>query len=274
MSQIWDNGPERQSDRFVLLALADYANDEGECWPAIAGIVRKTCMSERGVQSVLRRLEADGWLVVNIGAAKRGCNQYTVRTPERRAPPQELPPAGAAPHPRRSCTPTPAGAAPEPSFNHHLTISDGDAPISSPPPHEKKDAGEVKPKRATRLLKANEDPMQWQLPKAWGEWAASEGWQRSAILDEAKRFADYWASAGGKNASKLDWFGTWRNWMRNSKAPRTAPISVQSQGSEHAAIASLIRKNLWQTLPLVKIRSAIEAGAITREECLEKGVRL
>lgn len=81
MSAIWESGPAKQADRFVLLAIADYANDDGEAWPSIAGICRKTCMSERGVQGVIRRLEADGWLSVEVGNGRKNCNLYTVKNP-------------------------------------------------------------------------------------------------------------------------------------------------------------------------------------------------
>jgi hypothetical protein len=114
MSRVWESGPEKQADRFVLLAIADYANDEGECWPSIAGICRKTCMSERGVQTIIRRLQAEGWLDIETGKGRKNCNLYTVKNP--------------APHaPRTTCTPhmdaqtphmdaiNPAPHAPEPS---------------------------------------------------------------------------------------------------------------------------------------------------------------
>ena len=31
------------------------------------------------------------------------------------------------------------------------------------------------------------------------------------------QFKDYWASVGGTKGAKLDWFATWRNWVRNQK---------------------------------------------------------
>jgi hypothetical protein len=80
MSMIWDRGPESQSERFVLLALADYANDEGECWPSIGGVARKTCLTDRGVRKIIRRLQDDGWLEVDEGGGRRNCNLYRVKT--------------------------------------------------------------------------------------------------------------------------------------------------------------------------------------------------
>ena len=35
-------------------------------------------------------------------------------------------------------------------------------------------------------------------------------------FDQYQRFKDYWTSKSGKDATKLDWVATWRNWLRNS----------------------------------------------------------
>lgn len=68
--------------------------------------------------------------------------------------------------------------------------------------------------RASRL---SED---WFLPSEWGEWALSEGWTKDAIRSEADKFKDYWNAKSGKDATKVSWQATWRNWMRNSKTPK------------------------------------------------------
>lgn len=49
--------------KFVLVTLADYANNEGGCWPSIGRIAERTCMSERTVQRAVADLEAAGVLV-------------------------------------------------------------------------------------------------------------------------------------------------------------------------------------------------------------------
>ncbi|WP_170063433.1 helix-turn-helix domain-containing protein [Albidovulum inexpectatum] len=78
---IWDRGPESPNERFVLVALADYANEHGECWPSIDGLCRKTRLSERGVQSILRRLEKAGWVRVVAGGGRSNTNRYTIVLP-------------------------------------------------------------------------------------------------------------------------------------------------------------------------------------------------
>ena len=40
---------------------------------------------------------------------------------------------------------------------------------------------------------------------------------------EHRKFVDYWTAKTGKDATKLDWEATWRNWMRNAKPSPTAP---------------------------------------------------
>lgn len=54
----------------------------------------------------------------------------------------------------------------------------------------------------------------WQLPKAMGDWAVSEGMAETAVRREADRFRDYWIGIPGDKGVKLDWSATWRNWVR------------------------------------------------------------
>lgn len=35
-----------------------------------------------------------------------------------------------------------------------------------------------------------------------------------------ERFKDYWVAQAGQKGVKLDWFATWRNWVRNTNAPK------------------------------------------------------
>lgn len=72
-----------------------------------------------------------------------------------------------------------------------------------------------KAKRGTRL------PENWSLPDEWLTWALSEGWPESVVRLEAEKFRDFWVSKAGAGGVKLDWQATWRNWMRNSKSPKT-----------------------------------------------------
>lgn len=62
-------------------------------------------------------------------------------------------------------------------------------------------------------------PNDWVLPKPWGEWALEEfkTWTPDVVRVEADKFRDFWCSKAGREAAKLDWQATWRNWCRNAK---------------------------------------------------------
>ncbi|GEM_PF-4438081 len=86
------------------------------------------------------------------------------------------------------------------------------ATASAAPTASKKSA------KATRLSE------NWSLPKAWGEWALTEKpvWTDEDARQCALRFADYWHAKAGKDATKLDWLATWRNWVRSERGPSAA----------------------------------------------------
>ena len=85
------------SDKIVLLALADCANDEGKCWPGIKTLCMKSSKTERTVQASIRRLVNAGYLDRQEVVGK-GCN-YTVLPSERKNP--KSTPAKSAPHKKR-----------------------------------------------------------------------------------------------------------------------------------------------------------------------------
>ena len=48
------------SDRFVLIAIADYCSREGRCWPSAVSLALDTGMNERSVRRAMKRLEGKG----------------------------------------------------------------------------------------------------------------------------------------------------------------------------------------------------------------------
>ena len=85
MSLVWEMElPD--SEKIVLLALADCANDEGHCWPGMPSLVKKCCKSDRTIQAAIRTLCAKGHLTRREVVGK-GCN-YTVHPIVRFASPR------------------------------------------------------------------------------------------------------------------------------------------------------------------------------------------
>jgi uncharacterized protein YdaU (DUF1376 family) len=71
--------------------------------------------------------------------------------------------------------------------------------------------------KAPAQQKGKRLPDDWKLPRAWGQWAVEDRrWPPEKIRLEGEKFSDYWRAKSGKDAAKLDWEATWRNWCRNA----------------------------------------------------------
>lgn len=207
MSLAWD-AELADSDKLVLLALADWSDDTGLCWPSIPQIAKKCSKSERTVQASIHSLEDAGHLSRKVIVGK-GC-RYTVHprrdcTPAEIAPPQKLRPAAVAG--------TPAAAAPNTSKKHHIT---SEAKASS-----------VKRATISGGIGATRLPANWTVPSITGPSAEIwENWDRDRRAQEVEAFRDYWANQVGSKALKLDWAATWRTWIKN--AERYHPTQKQA----------------------------------------------
>lgn len=112
----------------VLIALADHANERGECYPSIPRIASRTELSERAVRGALRALEVAGLIRSTARSGTSSIYTLTLPTPAAGSGPavdaegQEVPhsPEGSSAPPRHDVPPTPAAGAPKPSMNHHL----------------------------------------------------------------------------------------------------------------------------------------------------------
>lgn len=77
MSRVWDHSEQKGSRLLALLALADWADDDGYCWPKIAQLAIKCRLDERTAKRCLADLVADGE-VERAGGGGRG-NPSTYR---------------------------------------------------------------------------------------------------------------------------------------------------------------------------------------------------
>ncbi|MDV6848164.1 helix-turn-helix domain-containing protein, partial [Pseudomonas aeruginosa] len=106
MSACWPLQGMSPAQKAVLISLADQANDQGVCWPAVDSIATRCCLSKRAVQQAIKWLRSVG--IVSVEERQGRSTMYSV-TPAAYAPPQEM-------HPSSKCTragnaPTPADAA-------------------------------------------------------------------------------------------------------------------------------------------------------------------
>ena len=101
---VFKNSEARLGNRLVLLALADYAHDDGSnAFPSVSSIAAKARMSDRQVQRALKELEAAGditragkhgsgttiWQVVMRGDNLSGGDIYATETADLSPDPSE-----------------------------------------------------------------------------------------------------------------------------------------------------------------------------------------
>jgi uncharacterized protein YdaU (DUF1376 family) len=63
------------------------------------------------------------------------------------------------------------------------------------------------------------------LTKEWEDFCV----EQRPELNPAKtfdQFKDYWIAQAGQKGVKLDWFATWRNWVRSTHAPKQNPADI------------------------------------------------
>ncbi|MCF3939930.1 hypothetical protein [Gordonia tangerina] len=58
---------------------------------------------------------------------------------------------------------------------------------------------------------------------------------------EHRKFVDYWMSKSGKDATKVDWNRTWRNWIRNARPRPQSRAAPQSTTDARIAAAQALK---------------------------------
>lgn len=165
--------------KFVLVALANYANEDGTCWPGFERLCQATCLSRSTIIRALEKLETSGLL----RRTKRPNKSNTY----------EL--VGVRQTPAKCQTDTSVV-----SEGHSGSVTQTPKPsVTINEPSENR-------QRARRL------PEGWQPDDELIQWAKSS-FPNLDIAHETDCFHDYWIGCG---KPKTDWRATWRNWMRRS----------------------------------------------------------
>lgn len=190
MSAVWPlEIPPTQ--KFVLIALADSAWDNGYTYPSIETLCKRTSFGKTAVIEAVKWLESNGFLRADRESGRNtryfvsvGANQSASRTSPGNGPVRET-----------DLTCPPGG--PDPSARRTLTQKNRKEPKEG--------------ERASRLTIA-------ALPADWSDYCRQKRPELNP-QDAWERFRDYWLSVPGAKGRKLDWAATWRNWVRECRAP-------------------------------------------------------
>lgn len=78
-SYVWENSKASGSSLLLLLAIADFAHDDGTgAWPSIDTLAKKCRQTPRNVTFLLRKLEDAGELKVIVNGGPHDCNAYSI----------------------------------------------------------------------------------------------------------------------------------------------------------------------------------------------------
>lgn len=91
MSAVWDMPMDSSAQKLVLLALADNANDAGECYPSLTTISRKTSLDERTVRRAIRQLQQLGFMSVAERAGRSSLFSISLTTLKNATPINDTP---------------------------------------------------------------------------------------------------------------------------------------------------------------------------------------
>lgn len=79
MSKVWECSPHSDDTLLTFLALADWSDDDGFCFPGIAQIAKKSRQSERNAKRCIRRLVDEEFLsIVDSGGGRGNRPKYQI----------------------------------------------------------------------------------------------------------------------------------------------------------------------------------------------------
>lgn len=128
MNYVWENSKQKGTTLLILLALADFSNDKGICWPSVKTLAKKARTSKRNTQFIIKKLVDEDEITIQEGKGPNGVHLYAVNMGgEKSSPPtdrDEIQHAegvksgagGGEAHFMGGVKPI----SPKPSFNHHI----------------------------------------------------------------------------------------------------------------------------------------------------------
>ena len=201
MVSVWDRGPLDRTQRFVLLCLADYANEDYLAWPSVPRIAKRCVMSPRGVRYIVKEMCQAGWLT-EMGTSPLRTKIYRLNL----APLATL-------HPLQGATGAGATGACQPCNPQHLDPARVAAnPLDNPSP--------ILGSARARDIEQSEIGIE-------GWWPSDDDLQAAAVefggefepaiqraAKEAERFRDYHKARGTK---RRDWSAEFRVWISRAR---------------------------------------------------------
>lgn len=216
------------SEKLLLIALANYADEHGCCYPSQRRLSADTCLSDRRVRALLAALEERGFLdraERTRADGSRGTDLIRLHLPAQISGGAEMVSGGV----RKSF---PGGAEMVSGLTtFEPSVEPSIEPIEAQAPAPKADA-----RLGTRLP---EDWFPSQLDIDGSAFMTAEARER-----ELEKFRDYWRAVPGAKGRKLDWDATWRNWLRRAEENQPRFRKANDRPDHHTTAGSAREESL------------------------------
>lgn len=192
MARVWALSKQSGTGLLMLLAIADFADDDGNAYPSVGTLAAKCRMSDRNANHILAALQAAGELEVRHNEGPRGTNRYRVALPDGDAPRRTDVRKAAPLKPASPLTPEARFTPPEEPFTLKPVAGRGEArsrtplkPASDEPSLNRQEPPRGAPKRAARFDAGAIDLPDWLPRSAWMAWAADRQERGKPITSRA-----------------------------------------------------------------------------------------
>lgn len=261
---------ERSTAKFVLVALANCANNDMICWPSIQYLSDATCQDRKTVLENIKRLKEAGYIADTGMRQGRGGQVivYQLKSPENGTGTKRSKRAfSSEPVPKTGLVE--GGSAENEASNGALNQeylihpvpktepvpkTDGTSPVfpddqsrfsveSVPKTGHGTVRNQKEPSKNRQVARGSRLPSDWKLLGKHAK-AASEiepQWTEAEIRMVGDKFKDHWIAVPGQKGSKTDWDATWRNWCRNEQQ-RGNVGKAASHGAWYATEQSVAAK--------------------------------
>lgn len=233
MARVWDGSKHSGSELLMLLAIADFADDDGRAYPSISRLARKCRVTSRYAIVLLDALSQSGELEIkkNAGPVGQGgrTNLYRVALNKLILDHQEPVNQGSQPN--------------QPEDVNSGSLVNVGALVNHGSGSSELGFREVVNQSSPKPSVNHQEPSEVAPPKAKKGSRLSPSWQPSSEdlaycrekrpdldpLETAEEFRDFWIARAGSQAVKADWPATWRRWVRNQHA-KPAFTKAKSSG--------------------------------------------
>lgn len=216
MAKVWEFSQHKGNDLLMLLAIADFADDDGKAYPSVNTLAEKCRMQGRGANKVLAALRASGELEIRQNEGPKGTNLYRIvlapHALSNRTPPVQTDTLSEKTAPPVQMDPIPLSKwTDEPSVNHQEPPEVAQA-LS--PAARKSKKGEITLAQFLEHCKSSGEKSIPADDPIW-EYAQKVGITDEMIAVAWVEFKSYWLPT---KSHKKDWRGTFRNAVRQNRA--------------------------------------------------------